>query len=138
MLSLAIVIGSYVLLPSVRAQQANLPQQQHVIPSIDGPTLFMTYCAICHGQAADGRGPMARILKTPVPDLTKIAKRNGGVFPLERVENIIAGTESSGLGHGTRQMPVWGPLFSEITSDRDYGKVRLRNIAKYLESIQKQ
>jgi mono/diheme cytochrome c family protein len=138
MLSLAIVIGSYVLLPSVRAQQANLPQQQHVIPSIDGPTLFMTYCAICHGQAADGRGPMARILKTPVPDLTKIAKRNGGVFPLERVENIIAGTESSGLGHGTRQMPVWGPLFSEITSDRDYGKVRLYNVAKYLESIQKQ
>jgi hypothetical protein len=81
---------------------------------------------------------MARILKTPVPDLTKIAKRNGGAFPLERVENIIAGTESGGLGHGTRQMPVWGPLFSEIMSDRDYGKVRLYNVAKYLESIQKQ
>jgi hypothetical protein len=89
MLSLALAIGSCVLLPSVRAQQAN-PPEQHVIPSIDGPTLFTTYCAVCHGQAADGRGPMARILKTPVPDLTKIAKRNGGVFPLERVENIIA------------------------------------------------
>lgn len=80
---------------------------------------------------------MARILKTPAPDLTKIAKRNGGMFPLQRVENVIAGTESNGLGHGTRKMPVWGPLFSEITSDRDYGKVRLHNVAKYLESIQK-
>lgn len=74
---------------------------------------------------------MAPILKTAVPDLTKIGKRNGGVFPLARVENIIAGTESSGLGHGTRKMPVWGPLFSQITSDRDYGKVRLYNLAKY-------
>jgi mono/diheme cytochrome c family protein len=121
----------------LRAQQANTPGQQHVIPSLDGPTLFTTYCAICHGQAADGHGPMARILKTPVPNLTEIAKRNGGVFPFERIENISAGTESSGLGHGTRQMPIWGPLFSEITSDRDYGKVRLYNISKYLESIQK-
>jgi mono/diheme cytochrome c family protein len=109
-----------------------------VIPALDGPTLFMSYCAICHGRAADGRGPMAQILKTAVPDITKIAKRNGGVFRLERVENIIAGTESSGLGHGTRQMPVWGPLFSQITSDRDYGEVRLHNLAKYLKSIQKQ
>jgi mono/diheme cytochrome c family protein len=97
----------------------------------------MTYCVVCHGQAADGSGPMARILKTPVPDLTTIAKRNGGAFPLTHVENVIAGTERSGLGHGTREMPVWGPLFSQITSDRDYGKLRLYNVAKYLEEIQK-
>ena len=88
--------------------------------ALHGPTLFLAYCAVCHGQTAEGDGPMARILKTRVPDLTKIAKRNGGMFPLQRVENVIAGTESSGLGHGTREMPVWGPLFSEITSDRDY------------------
>jgi mono/diheme cytochrome c family protein len=132
------VLSEYsIFVPRLRAQEANR-QEQHVIPALDGPTLFMTYCAVCHGRAAGGHGPMAPILKTAVPDLTKIAKRNGGVFPLKRVENIIAGTESSGLGHGTRQMPVWGPLFSQITSDRDYGKVRLYNLAKYLESIQKQ
>lgn len=65
---------------------------------------------------------MASILKIAVPDLTRIAKRNGGVFPPTRVQNIIAGTESSGLGHGSRKMPVRGPLFSEITDDRDYGR----------------
>jgi hypothetical protein len=52
------------------------------------------------------------------------------VFPAERVENVITGTEPSVLGHGTREMPVWGPLFSQITSDRDYGKVRLYNFGE--------
>ena len=123
---------------SLWAQEREQPAQSHVIPSLDGPTLYATYCSVCHGQAADGRGPMAPILRTTVPDLTTIARRNGGVFPITRVQNIISGTESSGLGHGTREMPIWGPLFSEITSDRDYGKVRLYNVAKYLEKLQKQ
>lgn len=135
---IAVVFDHSASTPLLRAQEIGKLEQQQVIPSLDGPTLFITYCAVCHGQAADGHGPMAAILKTTVPDLTKIGRRNGGVFPLDRVQNIIAGTESSGLGHGTRQMPVWGPLFSQITSDRDYGKVRLYNVAKYLESIQKQ
>lgn len=135
--TIALPSENWISVSSLRAQGANTPEQQHVIPALDGPTLFMTYCAVCHGARADGRGPMAPILKSAVPDLTKIAERNGGVFPLARVQKIIAGTEPSGLGHGTREMPVWGPLFSQITSDRDYGKVRLYNLAKYLESIQK-
>jgi hypothetical protein len=57
MLSLAMVISSCVLLPSVRAQQANLPQQQHVIPSIDGPTLFVTTVRSVTGKRRMGVGP---------------------------------------------------------------------------------
>ena len=53
---------------TLQAQEANTTDQQHVVPAIDGPTLFVTYCAVCHGQAADGHGPMAAILKTAVPD----------------------------------------------------------------------
>ena len=127
MAMIALVSKYSIFVPRLRAQEANRQGQQYVIPALDGLTLLMSYCAVCHGRAADGRGPMAQILKTAVPDLTKIAKTNGGVFPVERVENIIAGTEPSGLGHGTREIPVWGPLFSQITSDRDYGKVRLYN-----------
>jgi hypothetical protein len=41
------------------------------------------------------------------------------------------------LSHGTREMPVWGPIFSQDISDRDYGKLRLYNVAKYLEELQK-
>lgn len=121
----------------VRAQNhENRPQTERLIPSIDGPTLYTAYCAVCHGRAADGNGPMAPILKERVPDLRTIAKRNGGTFPLARVQKTIDGTESAGLGHGTREMPVWGPIFSRVTSDWDYGKVRIYNLAKYLESIQ--
>jgi mono/diheme cytochrome c family protein len=113
------------------------PETEHLIPSLDGPTLYLTYCAVCHGRAADGHGPMASVLKARVPNLTEIAKRSGGVFPFERVQKIIDGTESSGLSHGTREMPIWGPLFSHVADDRDYGKVRIYNLTKYLEGIQK-
>src|SRR5579864_1808133 len=41
------------------------------------------------------------------------------------------------LGHGSREMPVWGPIFHQIQEDRDYGEVRLQNITDYLKSIQK-
>jgi mono/diheme cytochrome c family protein len=113
------------------------PETEHVIPSLDGPVLYVTYCAVCHGKAATGDGPMAPVLKVHVPNLTEIAKRNGGTFPFARVQKRIEGSESAGLGHGTREMPVWGPIFSQVTSDRDFGKVRIYNLTKYLQSIQK-
>jgi len=114
------------------------PQEgEHLIPSLDGHALFLTYCAVCHGKAADGTGPMAAILKVRVADLTGIAKRNGGRFPFERIERRIDGTEAAGAGHGTKEMPIWGPIFSQVTSDQDFGKVRIYNLTKYLQSIQK-
>lgn len=115
----------------------NPPEAEHLIPSLDGPTLYLTYCAVCHGKTGVGNGPMASVLKTQVPNLTKIAKRNGGAFPFSRVQKIVDGTESMGLGHGTREMPIWGPIFSRVADDRDYSKVRIYNLTKYLESIQK-
>ena len=114
------------------------PEMEHVVPALDGPTLFVTYCAVCHGKAADGRGPMAATLKSHVPNLTDIAKRNGGTFPFARVAKSIDGTDSfGGLGHGTKEMPIWGPLFSQVSSDQDFGKVRIHNLTKYIESLQK-
>jgi len=126
------------MLPLAWAQNAGSKlEMEHVVPTLDGPTLYMTYCAVCHGKAANGHGPMAPTLKTQVPDLTEIAKRNGGTFPFVRVEKRIDGRENSGLGHGTKEMPIWGPLFSQVGSDRDFGKVRTYNLTKYLQSLQK-
>jgi mono/diheme cytochrome c family protein len=113
------------------------PEGDHLIPSLDGHTLFLTYCAVCHGKAADGQGPMAPVLKVRVPDLTGIAKRHGGKFPFELVEKRIDGTEGGVVGHGTKEMPIWGPIFSQVTSDQDFGKVRIYNLTKYLQGIQK-
>jgi len=39
--------------------------------------------------------------------------------------------------HGSKQMPIWGPIFHEIEFDQDLGHVRLENVTKYLESIQR-
>jgi hypothetical protein len=79
---------------------------------------------------------MAKSLKTAPPDLTRIAARNGGMFPLARVRRIIAGEESLAAGHGTKEMPVWGPIFSQVARDQDLGRVRVDNLARYLETLQ--
>jgi len=79
---------------------------------------------------------MAGSLKIVPSDLTRIAARNGGEFPQVRVEKIIAGDEEVTKGHGTRSMPLWGPIFSQIAWDQDLGRVRIRNLAAYLKSIQ--
>jgi mono/diheme cytochrome c family protein len=112
------------------------PQETKLIDSIQGVDLYKTYCATCHGLDAKGRGPMAASLKTPPSDLTRIAIRNRGVFPIMRVQKIISGEEQPSPGHGTREMPVWGPIFSKVTHDVDLGHVRIDNLARYLRDIQ--
>jgi len=39
--------------------------------------------------------------------------------------------------HGSKDMPIWGPVFHQIEFDRDLGNVRLENVTRYLESIQR-
>ena len=107
-----------------------------LIDSLKGPELFRAYCAACHGTDAKGGGPAASSLKTKPPDLTRIAQRRGGIFPAQQVERIITGEETSPVAHGSREMPVWGPILGQIQRDQDLGKVRVRNLARYLESLQ--
>lgn len=115
---------------------ARSPETTRVIESIDGPTLYKTYCAVCHGVHGRGDGAMAVMLKTPPPDLTRIAQRNEGKFPREAVEKIITGDEARRAAHGTREMPVWGPVFSQIAWDLDLGRVRVYNLTAYVEEMQ--
>jgi mono/diheme cytochrome c family protein len=107
-----------------------------LIDSIQGPNLYKAYCAVCHGPNAKGDGPMMMFLKTAPSDLTRISARNGGMFPLAKVRRVISGEESLPGGHGTRQMPIWGPIFSQVAWDQDLGRVRIDNLARYLESLQ--
>lgn len=107
----------------------------HLISSLEGADLFHAYCATCHGVTGKGDGPIASVLDTPVKDLTTIAKRNGGLFPTTRVGSIIAGDKLI-KAHGTREMPIWGPIFHQIERDRDLGNIRLQNVTQYVESIQ--
>jgi mono/diheme cytochrome c family protein len=76
-----------------------------------GAELYKRFCASCHGDQARGNGPVAKSLKVEVPDLTRIAHRQGGVFPAEQISKIIDGRKTL-PPHGSRDMPVWGFEFN--------------------------
>ena len=120
----------------VGAQSPRDSNDAPLIASIQGPALYKAYCASCHGADARGNGPMAKSLKVPPADLTRISLRNAGAFPVMRIERIISGEEQLPSGHGVREMPVWGPIFSQVDQDQDLGRVRIDNLARYLESLQ--
>ena len=77
-------------------------------PNADyGKTEYESNCASCHGLKGKGDGPLSQIYLTKPTDLTTLAKRNGGVFPAQRVHEIIDGRQEV-EAHGPRTMPVWG------------------------------
>jgi mono/diheme cytochrome c family protein len=105
-----------------------------------GQETYMNACAGCHGEAADGAGPMTEILTIPVPDLTGLAARYGE-FPWLRVIHTIDGT--TGLRPHGGIMPIFGALFTGDTSVADAPdgtpvmvSARVLALVDYLESIQ--
>jgi mono/diheme cytochrome c family protein len=138
-IALTLAIGLFLLFCGSAVAQtkpAGQKQYEQLIYSVRGPDLFRAHCAACHGPDGKGGGPVAVSLKAKPADLTILAKNNGGRFPTERVQKFISGDDSSLLSHGSREMPVWGPIFHQIEEDQDYGGVRLQNLIKYLETIQ--
>jgi mono/diheme cytochrome c family protein len=101
-----------------------------------GKTLFMQHCASCHGDDAKGAGPAAVALKKQPPDLTALAKRNHGKFPYDQVSKAITG-DFEVPAHGSREMPMWGPLFLALTGENAREAERLTtNLTDYIKSIQ--
>jgi len=137
-----LVAGIALLVPPRAASQdqANpglevkkVPVRQSTITQ--GPLLYRNYCATCHGMAGKGNGPAAPALKTPPPDLTVLAKNNNGTFPQLKVINILEnGTDLA--AHGSKEMPIWGPVFRSMGPDRNLGHLRQVNLTEYLKSIQ--
>lgn len=127
---------SYVAPAQTGEKKPAASETSRVVHSLDGPALYKAYCAVCHGQGAKGDGPMAKLLTQKTPDLTRIAARHGGKFPRIAIESIIAGDTPVSVAHGTQEMPLWGPIFSEVTWDIDIGRVRVDNVTRYLESLQ--
>jgi mono/diheme cytochrome c family protein len=107
------------------------------IQSMEGVDTFNAYCVSCHGTRAKGDGPAAMALKKVPADLTTIAKRNGGKFSTADVEGVIMGANVM-AAHGSRDMPVWGPVFQSLAPDQSFMKLRVSNLVDYIKSIQTQ
>jgi len=101
-----------------------------------GQIVFGRFCVSCHGKGAQGDGPLASDLRVAVPDLTALAARNGGVFPADRVQQVI----ENGLplrGHGTAVMPAWGDAFKRTQGiEARTPKEAIQNLTSYLRSLQ--
>jgi mono/diheme cytochrome c family protein len=99
-----------------------------------GKMEYQSSCAACHGIDAKGGGPVSKELKTPPTDLTVLAKRNNGVFPSDRVFQIIDERSPTIGSHGTREMPIWGYRFGPPQAYRL--KNRMLAVVEYLKRIQ--
>jgi mono/diheme cytochrome c family protein len=137
-LSRTVSIFCVVVLTGFLWQSLHAGGQPKTLPihTVNASEIFHDYCAACHGVDGRGHGPAAQALKYKVPDLTEISKRGNGKFPLIRVREIIEGSETP-VSHGSREMPVWGPVFHQVDADEDLGNVRTDNLAHYIESLQR-
>jgi mono/diheme cytochrome c family protein len=102
--------------------------------------LYLRYCGACHGPKGRGDGIAAPVMKPRPPDLTTIAQRNGGKFPMAAVIAKIDGRQTI-PAHGTRDMPVWGERFEADTSEpaarHAEARGKLLMLAEYVRSIQR-
>ncbi|MGA2074689.1 MAG: cytochrome c [Terriglobia bacterium] len=101
-----------------------------------GKMMYVAYCASCHGKEGKGDGPVAGVLKVPPADLTTLSRRNNGKFPSAQVVNTITGPAGA-PAHGSREMPVWGPIFMAMEHQHESGaRLRVANLADYIKSLQ--
>lgn len=105
-----------------------------------GAQIYSANCAACHGAAADGRGPIAAYLKLPVPDLTRIAERHGGIFPADDIVGVINGRATISPT-SIRHMPIWSEeFFGHAAADQvaHQGAIeRVDRLVAYLQAIQR-
>jgi hypothetical protein len=129
-----------------------------------GKANFEESCAICHGSAGKGDGMVALSLKVKPADLTVLAKNNGGVFPMSRVERVIDGrwhallpaplpnasdtfdeTGFIATFNEAREMPIWGERLSiaaaehyfDVPYDQEqYIDTHIKLLADYVYRIQ--
>ena len=116
-----------------------------------GKLEFQSSCATCHGIDGKGKGPLSEQLRVAPADLTVLAKKNDGLFPVNAVYETIYGIKRI-IAHGPPDMPIWGyryfarntapgskkpDHYVELSPDLDaIARTRLFAVVDYLNRIQ--
>lgn len=134
-----------VALAMIAMAQQSAPSQEKVIKHIpvkqtnasSGAEMYKSYCAVCHGVDGKGAGPAASALKVVPTDLTDLSAKNGGKYPSLHISSVLRG-EADTPAHGSKDMPVWGPLFRHMSQGHDAEvQQRIANLNQYVETLQK-
>jgi mono/diheme cytochrome c family protein len=134
-----VALALALLAATAHAQQPPQTKQRVDI----GKREFDANCASCHGRDGKGAGPIADLLKRSPPDLTQLARKNGGVLPMARMYEVIEGTNVP--AHGGRDMPVWGHDYrvrdAEYYGELPYNaeslvRARILSLVEYINRLQ--
>jgi len=135
------VIGCLALAAGLVATSASGVGQQRDSPTygVSGSYTYRTYCAACHGERGKGDGPLAESLRFHPPDLTQMAKRNGGDYPTQTVRKIVDGRRPV-EGRGGPDMPVWGDAFknAETGFDDEQVRAKIASVVDHVKALQEQ
>jgi mono/diheme cytochrome c family protein len=99
-----------------------------------GKQMFAHYCCACHGPGGKGDGPAAASFKKAPRDLTRLAHDNGGKYPSAHVAATLSLEEC--CVHGSKVMPVWGPILSSVSGSQAELQLRISNLVKHIETLQ--
>lgn len=131
----ALILGVSVL----AAQQAAEAGKPETFSIFNGKQSYKSFCANCHGVEGRGDGYLANSLGSKPTDLTALAKKNGGIYPGDRVSASIDGRVEV-KAHGRREMPVWGDAFiwpeEESPERRESVRRKIGELVEFLRSVQ--
>lgn len=126
MISRAVGIG-FVLVVTVSSAQAEDRSRW-------GQAEYLRYCSACHGEDADGNGPVSNVLTPDPPALTSLRAKFGNPLSTRFVEFVSGATMPR--AHGTSDMPVWGRVLRDKAGDDLEAVEILWKITRYLDQIQ--
>ena len=124
----ALIVAAAAILPQWAYAEEGAPGGCEPLAEISGATLFAENCTLCHGPDGKGGGPLALAKNLMPPDLTTLAARTHGKFPMDYVSDELrhGGGEKA---DGDKSMPVWKKIFAHECGDAP-SRNRTRKLSK--------